>query len=121
MGNPSEQDFRKVTSYEGIADEGREEFGVKDSRGRDIGYKWEISRYSARDVPQDWPYQSSIRSFPFDSAEVYYVDVHVTRDRRRYGAANGGVEVPDLETAKRIVETKKHAAKKRYTKQLSVA
>jgi hypothetical protein len=103
-------------------DAGREDFGVRDQKGRAIGYAWGIQRYEAKPYvrdPNPDAWCSSYWSLEFQSDVVFRAWSTVTRDGRGYGASMPYIHCATLEEVKAALGKRIAGARKRYTKQFA--
>ena len=78
-----------------LVDDGAEQFGITDERGRQVGIRWKIFEVKTRllgsDEPQRW------WTLPFPNTTFHTATAQVTRNGIKYGA---------LGTSKQFVEIK---------------
>lgn len=91
-----------------LAHEGHELFGLTDDKGREIGFSTKVWECTYAEVPDGY--------LCYLPGTQYAVDVHTTRDNRRFGALHGSDIAETLERALEMARAKAAASRKRYAK-----
>ena len=99
------------------ADQGSAAFGLKDPKGRKIGYLWTVYAVTTRLAGPNarWSY-----ILPFADTTHYYVWTSPTRDGVRFGAIPADIRDVTLEGAMARLEKRREGARKRYATQKGV-
>ena len=92
-------------------------FGLKDQKGREIGYLWTVYAVTTQLAGPDdrWHY-----SLPFTDTTHYYIWTSPTRDGVRFGAIPTDIRDLTLEGAMAQLQKRREGARKRYTAQKGV-
>ena len=107
-------EYRKqITAREQI-EKGSEDFGIKDAKGRAIGYVWWISREETTPHVPNPAMGQGYYIFDFDAPVHYRIDSHVTRDGKTFGALTRDILDPSLEAAKAALRKRIEDSRKQY-------
>jgi hypothetical protein len=114
----TKEQIRVRQSYADV-DEGAEDFGFCDQKGRAVGFKWAISTVTATPIPEDekvgscWLWPADV---PLTRLEVWGTP---TRNGKSYGATSPSLRFDSMEAARAYVTKRISGARKRDAKKFA--
>jgi hypothetical protein len=102
-------------------DTGHVDFGIRDQKGRAIGYRWRIYSVTTEVMPDEEYAATRFCGLIKDGAPLDYVELRTTttRDGVGYGPSTPPVQVDTVEAAHQTAASRTEAARKSNTKKFA--